>query len=216
MPPTPHHPSPHHPSHVGLLGTAELEASRPLSRSYRLLLGFGSYPSSGSLHPPRYFSETGCRQTNRYLRLACFSITRHEMKVLRLHCPFCPASRHLGTRILPLLPRMERGLFIPFVLLPRMAHGLFVISLYPPNVSVRCAKGQRLSWTTRPGSPGRTPSLRDTTGAETGHVFGGDPNGGRTKRIIGSWYQDPPTGHQLRPVRVQQPSTNSLLEGPGR
>ena len=28
-------------------------------------------------------------------------------------------------------------------------------------------------------------------------------------------YQDPPTGHQLRPVRVQQPSTNSLLEGAG-
>ena len=27
--------------------------------------------------------------------------------------------------------------------------------------------------------------------------------------------QDPPTGHQLRPVRVQQPSTNSLLEGAG-
>ena len=26
-------------------------------------------------------------------------------------------------------------------------------------------------------------------------------------------YQHPPTGHQLRPVRVQQPSTNSLLEG---
>ena len=26
-------------------------------------------------------------------------------------------------------------------------------------------------------------------------------------------FQDPPTGHQLRPVRVQQPSTNSLLEG---
>ena len=30
-----------------------------------------------------------------------------------------------------------------------------------------------------------------------------------------SFYQDPPTGHQLRSVKVQQPSTNSLLEGAG-
>ena len=37
----------------------------------------------------------------------------------------------------------------------------------------------------------------------------------RKKSKVKHLYQDPPTGYQLRTVRVQQPSTNSLLEGTG-